>query len=90
MQLDNPNENISAAQCRDRVSGSAKALRDFIAPLIKDVGKQSVFILFINRMEGHGLDCCRDGSIWVTCVTPILQKLENWRVLGIPADPAWD
>ncbi len=90
VQFANPNENISAAQCRDRVTGSAKALRDFIAPLIRDVGKQIIFIQFINVLEDRGIYCCRDGSIWVSCVTPIMQKLENWKVFGIPADPAWD
>lgn len=90
VQFENPNENISAAQCRDRVVGSANAIKNFIAPLIKDPGKQIIFIQFINGLESQGLYCCRDGSIWVSCVTPMLQKLENWKIFGIPADPAWD
>lgn len=90
IRLDNPNENISAAQCRDRVGGTARTLKEFIAPFIKDVGKQIIFIQFINGLEIAGMDCCRDGSIWASCVMPLLQKLENWKVFGIPADPAWD
>ncbi len=40
--------------------GSAKALRDFIAPLIRDAGKQIIFIQFINFLEDQGIYCCRD------------------------------
>lgn len=85
-----PNEKISVAECRDRVRGSAEKLRLFIGPLIRDTAKRILFIKFIDALEEEGVFCCRDGSIWTTCVSPILEKLQKWKIIGVPADPAWD
>ncbi len=85
-----PDENISAYECRERVRGSAEKVRLFLGPLLKDTVKRTLFLTFITGLENQGIACCRDGSIWATCVSPILNKLEKWHILGIPADPAWD
>ena len=86
----NPNEKISIEECNDRIRGCAKKLRLFIGPLIKDVAKRTIFFAFINALEDQGLYCCRHGTFWTSCVTPILEKLQNWNAFGIPADPYWD
>lgn len=88
--LANPSENISASECRERVRGSAKALKLFIGPLIKDPAKRAIFYAFIENLEAQGVRCCRHGTIWATCVMPLLQKLQDWKAFGIPSDPAWD
>ncbi len=90
VEFANPNENVSAYECRERVRGSANALKLFIGPLVKNVAKRAIFMRFIDALEYQGMYCCHDGTIWATCVTPILQKLQDWKALGIPADPAWD
>ena len=90
IEFANPDEYISAAECRDRVTGSANQLRLFISPLIKSTAKRAIFLKFIDALEDQGYYCCRDGTFWTTCVTPIFEKLNKWRVIGIPSDPAWD
>ena len=85
-----PDEYISAAECRRRVIGSADKLKLFVAPLIKSTSKRVIFMQFIEALQEQGIYCCRDGTFWTTCVTPILEKLDKWKVVGIPADPAWD
>jgi hypothetical protein len=72
------------------VHGSAEALKLFITPLIKDASKRFLFYSFIKSLEDAGYYCCKDGSIWTSCVAPLLDKLQKWKMVGIPADPAWD
>jgi hypothetical protein len=86
----NPNEKLSIAECRERVTGTANALRLFIGPLIKDASKRGLFLSFIQGLEDKGLYCCREGSIWTTCINPLIEKLQRWKMVGIPANPAWD
>jgi len=86
----NPHESISSRECRNRVFGTANALKNFLTPLIKDPGAQVTFMYFIDLLTQQGYNCCHDGSIWATCVKPLLAKLNKWRAFGIPADPYWD
>lgn len=85
-----PDEQVSVYECRDRVARCAQKVKLFVGPLIKDIARRAIFFTFIDALEDQGLYCCRDGSIWTSCVTPLLEKLQKWRMVGIPDDPAWD
>jgi hypothetical protein len=85
----NPNENISKNSCEERVVGTANAMR-ILAVAIKKSELGFLVNQFIDELEKVGIRCCRDGSFWTSCVTPLLEKLEKWKAFGIPSDPYWD
>ncbi|MCI0381751.1 MAG: hypothetical protein L0207_01675 [Chlamydiae bacterium] len=67
----------------------ADALRVGIACLKR---REVVFLLnkLIFDLENKCIRCCETGNFWTNCLSPIVSKLEKWRIFGIPSDPAWD
>lgn len=85
----NPDEKISQHECIARVVGTANSLKAMCAAITRsDI--QYLLIKVIEAMEELGIRCCENGTFWTTCVTPLIEKLQKWKVFGIPADPAWD
>jgi hypothetical protein len=44
----------------------------------------------ISSLEEEGTRCCHSGAFWASCVTPIIERLQRWKIFGIPDNPAWD
>lgn len=66
---------------------------DALLPLISAVKKTEVRVLatmVINGLGDQASRCCRAGGLWKGCLQKLVNKLHYWRMLGIPADPAWD
>lgn len=85
----NPNEKITISDCIDRVKGVATALKFGIA-FVKKGHYAFILNTFVETLQEKCIDCCKSGEFWTSCVSPILLKLNKWKLLGIPDDPAWD
>lgn len=85
----NPNEKISIGTCIDRVKGVSNALKFGIA-FVKKGHYAFILNAFVDALQERCMSCCESGTFWTTCVSPILVKLDKWKLLGIPDDPAWD
>jgi hypothetical protein len=85
----NPFEKITIGDCIDRVKGVATALKFGIA-FVKQGHYAFILNAFVDTLQDKCITCCRSGEFWTNCVSPILLKLNKWKLLGIPDDPAWD
>jgi hypothetical protein len=88
-QFADPYAKITKQECIDRVKGTAKALRGAIAVLKR---REVVWTLntLIDNIQAAGVSCCESGAFWATCVSPIVMRLKQWKMFGVPDDPSWD
>ncbi len=82
-------DQISTRECLDRVATTSEAITILIAAVRKTEVRTLAFA-FIRQLENNARNCCAAGGIWKGCLQSLINKLHYWKVLGIPADPAWD
>jgi hypothetical protein len=82
-------DQISIRECLDRVDTTVEAITILIAT-VKRTEVRTVAVAFIRQLENKARNCCIAGGIWKGCLQVLVNKLHYWKVLGIPADPAWD
>ncbi len=82
-------DQISIRECLDRVDTTVEAITILIAA-VKRTEVRTLAIAFIRQLENKARNCCIAGGIWKGCLQILVNKLHYWKVLGIPADPAWD
>jgi hypothetical protein len=58
--------------------------------VVKNSGAQVTLGLFIDGLARKSKDCCRAGEFWRNCVQKMVDVMNEWKMIGIPADPAWD
>lgn len=82
-------DQISIRDCLERVETSREALFVLIAA-VKKTEVRFIAMGVINALTDQAASCCRRGGLWKGCLQQLVNKLHYWKVLGIPADPAWD
>ncbi len=75
--------------CLKTVDNCAVFMKGMCA-VVKDSGIQFTLGLFIDGLAKKSKDCCRAGGFWRNCVQKMVDVMNSWKMLGIPADPAWD
>jgi hypothetical protein len=73
----------------ERVRKTKEAVLILIAT-VKRAEIQALAINFINGLADQAAHCCRIGGLWKGCLQKLVNKLHYWKILGVPADPAWD
>ena len=82
-------DQIPTRDCLERVATTSKAVRILIAA-VKKSEVRTLATLLIDELSDTASRCCRAGGIWKGCLQKLANKLYYWKVLGVPADPAWD
>ncbi|NDE82640.1 MAG: hypothetical protein EB051_03370 [Chlamydiia bacterium] len=68
---------------------TVKALK-ILTSSVKNSAVRNLANILIDELADTGKRCCKAGGIWKGCLQQLVNKLHYWKVLGIPADPAWD
>ncbi len=76
--------------CEETVNSVGAALKGIVRAAKFNLAVKESLIFSIDKFAKLGLQCCSRGGLWKSCVGPLARKLHEWKVLGIPADPAWD
>ncbi len=82
-------DEISKRDCLERVETTERALYLLIAA-VKKSEVRAIATTIIKALADQAASCCRAGGLWKGCLQKLVNKLHYWKVLGIPADPAWD
>lgn len=82
-------DQVSIRECLERVDTTVEAITILIAA-VKRAEVRTLAVAFIRQLENKARNCCIAGGIWKGCLQSLVNKLHYWKVLGIPADPAWD
>jgi hypothetical protein len=80
-------ENVSF--CIDTVNNTISFMKG-MCNAIRDQGIKTSLYLFIEGLGRQAIRCCTARGFWRTCVDPMVQKMNRWKIFGIPADPYWD
>ena len=75
--------------CIDTVDNCSRYLKA-LCVVIKDPGARTTLYLFVDGLADKAKNCCRAGGIWKECVQKMVDTMNKWNMLGIPADPYWD
>jgi hypothetical protein len=82
-------DQIPMHDCLERVETTKDALIILITA-IKKTEVRFLAMSVINALADQATNCCYKGGVWKGCLQPLVNKLHYWKLLGIPADPAWD
>ena len=86
-------DQVIPGYCEEVVRGTAEAMR-YLASLAKKHSTKMALLATIQALEVKCVKCCATGAFWKSCVTPIIEKWQQWndkwRFFGVPPDPAWD
>lgn len=79
---------ISVQDCIERVDGTEFAIKALFSRARSEI--RFLAFEFIHALTVQARDCCYSGGLWKGCLRPIINKWQQWKICGIPADPAWD
>jgi hypothetical protein len=82
-------EKIPVKDCLNNVDATVRELKVLIAAVRKTEVRAIAYAL-IDQLADIAKNCCWAGGLWKGCLQKLVNKLHYWRVLGVPADPAWD
>ena len=75
--------------CLKTVDNCAVFMKGMLV-VVKNSGARSTLGMFIDGLAKKSKDCCRAGGFWRHCVQKMVDVMNEWKIFGIPADPAWD
>jgi hypothetical protein len=75
--------------CENTVDNCRKFMKG-MSVIVKDRGARFSLDLFIDGLANKAKDCCIAGGFWRNCVQKMVDVMNEWKMIGIPADPAWD
>lgn len=81
-------ESIPVRDCIERAGTTSLALKALLVKARPEV--QFLLNQTIDLLYGQAVGCCKAGGLWKGCLQKLVNKLHQWNVFGIPADPAWD
>jgi hypothetical protein len=82
-------ERIPVHDCLDNVAATVKAIK-ILTAAVRKTEVRVVANALIDQLAETANNCCWAGGLWKGCLQKLVNKLHYWKVLGIPADPAWD
>jgi len=84
------NNNGEGVQfCIDTVRNTVAFMKG-MCNVIPDQGIRTTLHLFIDGLGQQSIRCCTAKGFWRTCVEPMVEKINKWKIYGVPADPYWD
>lgn len=81
-------DRISAEECVNRVKSTAEAAKFLIARARPEI--QAICHYIINSLADAAERCCWAGGLWKGCLQKLVNKWQEWKIFGIPADPTFD
>jgi len=79
---------IPVRDCVERVRTTVQAADFLIVKVRPEI--QALCRYIISKLSDAAIDCCWAGGLWKGCLQKLINKWQDWKMFGIPADPAFD